>query len=173
MNLFSSLNKFFYLICTASLAVLIPACSNTAKKLPDFSSTTLNGQLISNKTLAGKITVIKIWATWCGPCRAEIPELNDLVEHYRSDTNVVFVAITDDPKEKIEDFLSNQPFYYNHLTDAKKLKDQLQTGLVQYIPQHLIVNQNGEIIFNESEPPSGISTVLRHKIDELSAVGNF
>lgn len=142
-------------------------CSKVGRTLPLIDKTTIAGKHITHESLRGKITVIKIWATWCGPCLAEIPELNELVELYKNDSNVVFLAITDDSHKKIADFLQNREFNYQHITDAKDLKNALQPGLIKYIPQHIVVDQNLNIIFDESEPRGSIKDTLLAVIKQL------
>lgn len=53
-------------------------------RLPDFSATDLQGQKISTADLRGKVVLIDIWATWCGPCKKEMPGYEKLAEKYGS-----------------------------------------------------------------------------------------
>lgn len=143
-------------------------CSNqSGTKLPDFNTLTMQGKEISTSQLSGKITVIKIWATWCGSCREEIPELNQLVETYQSDSNVVFIAITDDPRETIEKFIQKRPFKYEQICDAGELKNKLQKGIYQEIPEHIIVDQHLNIVLDLSGETPGIGKILAQKIEQL------
>lgn len=161
-----------FLLLSAAFFLLL-SCSKTGDKLPNFSATTLEGKLISTENLKGKIVVIKVWATWCGPCIREIPELNEVVQENQTDTNVVFLAVTDDSSDKIQSFLKSTPFNYQLITDANHIKDQLQTGPVQYIPEHIVVNQQGEIVFDEWDQVTDIGKKLRQKIAELKEVGKI
>lgn len=151
-----------------SLIFLMLSCSdNTGNKLPAFTAYTLSGKKIDTKHLAGKIVVIKIWATWCGSCVKEIPDLNALVEKYKNDSSIVFLSITEDNREKIELFLTKRPFAYEHITDAKKLQDRFYGGLSQEIPKHLVVDKNGNIVFDKSGELPNIALLLSTKIDEI------
>lgn len=60
------------------------------------------------ESLRGKVVVLEFWATWCGPCLAAIPHMNDLAEHFK-DKPVQFIAVTDESKDVIEPFLKKAP----------------------------------------------------------------
>lgn len=150
------------------LSILMLGCSNNAgKKVPEFTAQTLSGTSINSSELKGKIVVIKVWATWCGSCISEIPQLNQLVEKYKNDTSVVFLAITDDKQEKIEAFLKRVPFDYEQIVDRKDIKLQFQPGMRKEIPKHMIVDQNLNIVLDESGEISNIAQVLAAKIEAL------
>lgn len=69
-----------------------------------------------------KLLIINLWATWCGPCQHEIPELNNLVEKYEED-NVLFLSITDEERHKVEKWmnLQKEEFIYFPLYNQKAL----------------------------------------------------
>ncbi len=160
---------FYSLFFVASLWT----CSKTGSQLPAFEAKTLNGKEINSQHLKGKIVVIKLWATWCGPCRNEIPELNELCREFSNDTNIVFLAITDDKPETIKAFLDRTPFYYQHITNAETLKNRLHSSVAHYIPEHLVISPNGEIVFDQAEPEGDIKSILRDEIMKLRSVSKF
>ena len=148
--------------------LIICGCSdNTGDKLPEFTATTLSGKTINSKDLKGKVVVLKIWATWCGSCITEIPQLNELVEKYKNDSSIVFIAITDDKKEKIERFLVDRPFSYQQITDAATLKNIFQPGLSKEIPKHIVVDKNSTIVFDASGGAPNIGDIIATKIEQL------
>ena len=158
---------YMRIIITLITALLLVSCSNNkGKQFPDFTATTLEGKTIDPAALEGKTVVVKIWATWCGDCIREIDELNTLVDKYKGDTSVVFLAITDDSYQKIEKFIEKKPFNYQHITDSKDLKLLFQRGIIKEIPEHLVIDKQGNIIADISGPQSGIADMLESKIEE-------
>ena len=79
------------------------------KDAPDFTLTVLDGagktKTVTKADLAGKVVMIDFWATWCGPCLTELPEVQKLIESYgKAKKDVVIVALSqdDDPKDPVE-----------------------------------------------------------------------
>ncbi|MFN8692449.1 MAG: TlpA family protein disulfide reductase, partial [Cyclobacteriaceae bacterium] len=74
--------------------------------LPELPS--LQGQIVSMEKLKGKPTLINFWFTWCAPCLAEMPVLNNLRKKYGESVN--FVALAADSEEKVRNFLAKRTF---------------------------------------------------------------
>jgi uncharacterized protein (TIGR03435 family) len=93
--------------------------------------------------LKGKVVVVEFWATWCAPCIASIPHLNDLAEQFR-DEDVVFISLTDEPQVTVEPFLKRKP-----INGWVALDTDHQAGPaygVTSIPQTFIIGRNGRIL---------------------------
>ncbi|MED3642807.1 TlpA disulfide reductase family protein [Caldifermentibacillus hisashii] len=77
-------------------------------KAPNFTLQTLSGETISLSELAGKKVILNFWATWCPPCREEMPAMERVYEQY-SDSNVEIIAVNStvgkETKEKAEEFV--------------------------------------------------------------------
>ncbi len=132
-------------------------------RLPEakpFKEITINGDTITLNELKGKIIVLNFWATWCGPCRREIPHLNELVEQFRNDTSIVFLAITKEDKRTVSKFLKKQPFDYTIIVNGKKAT---QDYGVRAFPTHFVINREGRIVFNQI----GYSTDLKDKLKKV------
>jgi len=109
---------------------------------PDFTLTDLNGNRVSLSQFVGKPVVINFWATWCPPCRAEIPHLIEAYE--REQGQVVFLAISvDEPERIVRDFVEEQgmPFIIL-LDDGGKVAS---TYRVNSIPVTFFISRDGEI----------------------------
>jgi thiol-disulfide isomerase/thioredoxin len=77
------------------IPLLIAKWASTAIDLPaqSFSITTFTGRTVSSADLKGHVVVLAFWATWCSPCRQELPELEQAYERYKDSRNVTFYAV--------------------------------------------------------------------------------
>lgn len=108
------------------------------KPLPDINLKTLDGRTITSKELKGKVVMIHIWATTCGPCIKEFPELNRLYEDYKD--KVVFLAPLPQDKTKANSILTKHPFYFTVSPSSSELLEQL--GIRSY-PTNFFVDREG------------------------------
>lgn len=133
------------------LGFLALALNGHAKRAPNLTFRNLAGAEVKVADLRGSITVINFWATWCGPCREEMPMLSKLAQIY-SAKRVKFVAISadEDPGSKknrarIDEFLTLQkPAMEIWVGADLGTLDRLQLGNV--LPATLILDEDGEVI---------------------------
>ena len=115
---------------------------------PDFTLTSINGEEITLSDYRGKVVVINFWATWCGPCRYEIPMLIEFQELYGTDKLIVLgVAINSGSKEAVEKFADEFNITYPILygSDEELGKLVYMYGNFASIPSTFIVNRKGEV----------------------------
>jgi len=114
------------------------------QKFPLFSFTDLNGKTYNNGNTKGKVVVIKCWYISCVACVAEFPELNELVNQYKSRNDIVFVSLAFNDSLALKEFLLKKPFNYANVANQKSyLKDTLKVN--QY-PTHFVIDRNGNIV---------------------------
>ena len=129
------------------------------KMFPDLMIEQLDGKMLSFKDLIGKTVVVNWWHIACAPCITEMPGLNILVEQYKENSDVVFIAIAPHKKEHITYFLENREFNYIQTLandDAEKLFGET-------FPVHIIINSEGKIC-NFSK---GGHADIYHEIDSI------
>lgn len=130
------------------LAVLVGACAvmadlSTGKAAPNFTLPTLDGKSFSLKQ-PGKVVLLDIWATWCPPCRAEIPYLVKLAKKY-ADKDVVLVGVAiDERKSDVASFAKQKGINYTVALDpgAQSLGQRYQ---LRGIPATYIIDKEGII----------------------------
>lgn len=95
----------------------------------------------------GKIVVLTFWATWCKPCLASFPDYSELYRQFENE-DVQFVALADDPEDRLENFLAERKVDFLVGRDAGD--DDFDTYQVTSIPQVFIINRSGKIIYEGS-----------------------
>ncbi len=95
-------NRFLRLAAALALAALAPLAADAAAtagaRAPDFTLHAADGRNVRLEELRGQVVLVNFWATWCGPCREEMPHLNELYAKYgKSGVVLLGVNIDDDP----------------------------------------------------------------------------
>lgn len=89
--------------------------------IPELTMTTLDGQTITNKDLRGKVVIVNFWATWCAPCRAEIPDLVKLQDQYKDHLIIIGVLSEDEPGPHVSRFAADYKINYPIVPETKEL----------------------------------------------------
>ena len=115
---------------------------------PDFNLYDGNDSLYVLSNLRGKVVLINFWATWCGPCRAEIPDFNELYDIYHDKGFEILGISLNDTKKQLNDFSRVYGVKYPLLYGSYKEIDTITKayGGVPAVPWSFLVGVNGEII---------------------------
>jgi thiol-disulfide isomerase/thioredoxin len=110
----------------------------------------INGKSFKLSDYSGRVVVVNLWATWCPPCRKEIPELIRLNDEYKS-RGVELIGLTnEDPTAdelKVKDFVKNQGITYRVAWGSQSVALGLMQGNVKnVIPQSFVINGDGRVI---------------------------
>ncbi len=108
----------------------------------DFTLLDLHGKSWNLKSLKGKVVLLNFWATWCPPCRKEIPDLDALYNHFRKQ-GLVILAISDEDANKVKPFIAAQGISYSVLLDPGRKVNTLFN--VNGIPKTFIYNRSGKL----------------------------
>jgi thiol-disulfide isomerase/thioredoxin/Flp pilus assembly protein TadD len=112
------------------------------REAPDFELTDTEGNEWRLSELRGSVVLLNFWATWCGPCRTELPHYQELVDGYAEAGDVVFLAINTDFDQSVaRDFLEENGYRFTVLFDEGISTDYQVTG----IPTHFILGPEGRI----------------------------
>jgi thiol-disulfide isomerase/thioredoxin len=114
---------------------------------PDFNEKDLSGQQISVSQLKGKVVLIDFWATWCPPCRAELPNVIAIYQKYHAQGLEIIGVTLDDESARVEAFTKNAGMDWPEYFDGLAWDNKLVTKYgVDSIPMTYLVDKQGEII---------------------------
>ena len=117
--------------------------TEVGKKAPNFSLKNMNNKEVTLRELEGKKVFINFWASWCPPCKAEMPDIQKLYENHGEDIKIIAVNLEEE-KTKVEKYLNNEELDFTVLLDKNnKVAGQY---LVRAIPTSYFLNEKGIII---------------------------
>ena len=155
------------LIISLSVGMLALAIAQQ-KKAPNFVLKTGDGKTYELVQSKGKVVIVNFWATWCGPCRKEIPDFIELYKKYKDQgVEIVGVALDKDGWEKVNPFVKQNNINYPVVLDNGTVAATF--GKIQFIPTTFIIDPNGNIV----DEHTGVMTkaMLEAKIKPLLKKG--
>jgi len=135
-----------------------------AKKAPAFQLKNLDGGAVSLSSFHGKVLLLDFWATWCGPCVAELPKLQELFKKYEQNPSVRVVAISTDINDKdVKKFIDKHGYSFPVLMDKGAADDYGVEG----IPALFVVDQAGSIRYKHEgyNPNVDLVSMLSKEIE--------
>ena len=115
---------------------------DAARAHADFTLNDLDGKPVRLSDLKGKVVLVNFWATWCPPCRKEMPDLDALYKQYQRQ-GLVVLAISDEEASKVKSFLAEHPVTYTILLDpGRKVNKQF---FVEGIPKSFVYDREGNL----------------------------
>lgn len=111
---------------------------------PDFTTQNLSGEEVSLSDYAGKVIFLNFWATWCGPCKAEMPTMNDLYADLKNEDFVVLAVNQQEDPELVQDFIDGTDFTFPIILDNDGIIN-VQYG-IRGIPTTFIIGTDGNVL---------------------------
>jgi peroxiredoxin len=135
------------------------------KKAPDFTLKDINDKPVSLSSLKGNVVLVNFWATWCPPCRGEMPSLNKLYRDNRNKGLIVVAVSTDRSTSSVKDFLDKNPVDFPVLMDTgNKAARQFK---VFSLPTTFLLDRNGAVVQKYLGEEEWESAAIREKITSL------
>jgi peroxiredoxin len=151
--------KLLFLIATLFILSTLPANSEEGnlyskigiqsigdkKKAPHFYLEGLNGEKVQLKALKGKIIFLNFWATWCGPCKEEMPSMEALWQQFRGkDFVLLSISVDYEGVKPVKEYIEKQRYTFRVVIDPQC--EVLDLYEVKAIPTTLIIDKKGQII---------------------------
>jgi len=111
---------------------------------PAFTLKGLDGKDVALADAHGKVVFLNFWATWCGPCRAEIPDLVDLQSRYSGRLEVIGLNVDDDDPEEIQKYVTENGINYPVVMAPADLR--MQYGGIPALPTSFVLDTEGRVV---------------------------
>ena len=111
---------------------------------PDLNAKDLNGKELKLEAYKGKVVLLNFWATWCGPCRAEIPSLIRIQEAYKDRLQIIGMNVDDEDEARLRAFVKDQGI--NYPVALTSLPVRLAYGGIAALPTMFVINQDGKVV---------------------------
>jgi thiol-disulfide isomerase/thioredoxin len=120
--------------------------SGVASKETDFRFVNESGTVVSTDSLRGKVVFVNFWASWCPPCRAEMPSLQKLYDRFKNDKRMVMLFMNeDDDKAKAISFLKENQYSFPLLSTVGPVGASLFSGT---LPTTLVLDKTGKLVMH-------------------------
>ncbi|HDZ49746.1 MAG TPA: TlpA family protein disulfide reductase [Candidatus Aerophobetes bacterium] len=113
-------------------------------KAPDFTLKNLEGFSVSLKDFAGKVVFLNFWATWCGPCRDEMPSMEKLWQRFKEEAFVILAVDLREEKEEVNSFMKDYGLTFPVLLDSRGEVGSMFG--VRAIPTTYLIDSEGRIV---------------------------
>ena len=130
------------LALAASAGLAVPAVAPAAPA-PDFTLRTMNGPNLRLQEQRGQVVLVNFWATWCGPCRQEIPHLNKLYDKYRASGFVLLGVNIDEDAKVAADLAAKLGVKFPVLLDTDKKVSRLYD--MSAMPATVVIDRDGRV----------------------------
>ena len=142
--------------------VAFSRAQGTGSTPPDFTATDISGAKWTLSDLKGKVVLLDFWATWCPPCRVEVPNLIKIYRQFK-DNNFVLISVSlDRDSDAARKFVKEKGMDWLHIIDREAASELAGKYQVEYIPSTFLIDRKGKIAASQLR-----GSALKEKIDEL------
>jgi peroxiredoxin len=155
--------------CIATLACLFALAAHAAiapnAPAPDFTLKSLDGPNLRLAEQRGRVVLVNFWATWCGPCKQEMPHLNRLYDKYRTSGFVLLGVNVDEDARQAAGTAAKLGVRFPVLFDAEKAVSKLYD--LQSMPATVLIDRDGRVRYLHRGYRDGLEASYEQQIREL------
>ena len=136
--------------------------------LPDYNLALqgVNTEDVNLKSAAGQVIVVNFWATWCPPCVAEMPSLQELYTTYKEDDRIAFFLISEEESTDISSFLEKNAYSVPTYIPRTQIPEKIDTSS---LPTTYVIDKTGRIVITHTGAADWNSSKVKKIIEELLA----
>jgi len=165
-RLLSGYRLSLLLVCFLSFTVVTHAGAASVKgQAPNFTLKSLSGKNLKLSEMAGNVVLINFWASWCGPCREEMPLLNDLHKKYEPLGFTVLGVNVEEDAKNARGFLKNFPVDFPVVLDNKNQVSKKYNVIA--MPTTVVVDRDGNMRFLHKGYKPGDEEKYRKMVKKL------
>ena len=137
------------------------------KVATDFKLRDLGGHQVSLSSMRGKVIFLNLWATWCEPCRREMPSIEKLYEKFGKDKSFVILAVSEDSdgSKAVAPYVKQSGYKFEILLDPRN--DVGEAYDVSGIPETFVIDRDGRIVAHHLGPYDWANPDIRDALQEL------
>ena len=160
-----SLRWFLTLLATVGVIAVVQAQPATGARAPEIGKNDMNGHSLTMRGLRGKVVIVDFWASWCDPCREEMPVLERLYQQYKDHGLVVIGVSVDRTVGNVRGFLNRTPVSFPIVHDADhQLADRYQPPRM---PSSYIIDRRGVVRHVHEGFQSGDAATIEREVRRL------
>lgn len=141
------------------------AAFGAGESAPDFALASSTGKNVRLKELRGQVVLLNFWASWCGPCRQEMPLLDDIYKKYSKLGFVILGINVEQDNSKAKTYLHDVPVTFPILYDPKN--ELTKTYNVNAMPTTVIIDRNGKVRYIHAGYKPGYEDTYKQQIKGL------
>lgn len=122
----------------------VPAAVREGELAPDFTAQTATGETVSLAEMRGRPVLINFWATWCGPCRVEMPALQSATERHADEGLTVLAVNAMEPADQVQDYMNELELTFPAVLDPDG--DIIDLYGVRVFPTTVVVGSDGRVL---------------------------
>jgi alkyl hydroperoxide reductase subunit AhpC len=144
-----------------------PQSPYSGRSAEDFTATTTDGGTLRLSDYKGKVVLLNFWATWCGPCKMEIPDLIALQNKYGQKGFAVIGISDDDEAKKVQDFMKSNGINYPVAMATQDIKNQF--GGIPALPVSILIDKDGKIVTSMEgiDPSKSVEVMWAAEIEKI------